>query len=424
MKLIARVVFLTAIFSLLALPAFPVLAQPALTLSQPEGFVGQAITINGSGFGNYHNIIIYLDGEIADMTSSNEDGLFAYDFTIPESVRGQHTIGAEDADYSHVETTFFVESSIALSSPNGAVGEQITVFGYGFDAGVPVILSYDNAQVDTTPLYPVTDSKGNFIVDFIVPPLFGSAGGQLIEVFAGTGSGVAILVVEADISITPVTKQESPGYAGMELVINGSGYESMGTVTITYLSDPVELATTSIGVDGTFTVTVTIPPSAAGVHTIEITDGIITRQIPFYMEGEAPNAPSLSSPQASAETNPQTAFSWQSVSDPSGVTYTLQIATNDSFTSVIFNKQGIVTPLYTLTETEKLSAAGSNSSYYWRVKAIDGAGNEGEWSIIGAFSVSEETGMPEWTLYALGGAGVILLIGLLIWLNRRRSSRF
>ena len=89
-----------------------------------------------------------------------------------------------------------------------------------------------------------------------------------------------------------------------------------------------------------------------------------------------PNAPTLVSPSNGSQTfNRQPTFDWSDVTDPSGVSYTLQISANPSFTVLAVNQQGISQSQYTLTVS---LVAGS--TYYWRVKAVDGAGNSSQWS--------------------------------------------
>jgi hypothetical protein len=77
-------------------------------------------------------------------------------------------------------------------------------------------------------------------------------------------------------------------------------------------------------------------------------------------------------------------FSWNSVSDPSGVTYTLEISRNVKFDQLEAGMQrtGLLETSYAATIEPGM--------YYWRVKAIDGAGNESYWGHARcAFTVGE-----------------------------------
>ncbi len=88
-----------------------------------------------------------------------------------------------------------------------------------------------------------------------------------------------------------MTSADSPGYVGMELTISGTGFKPDATVTITYTSEPVVLATITTDGSGNFSVTVTMPPSIGGEHTIVVTDDHTTKQFTFVMESEAPPVP-------------------------------------------------------------------------------------------------------------------------------------
>ena len=84
---------------------------------------------------------------------------------------------------------------------------------------------------------------------------------------------------------------------------------------------------------------------------------------------QAPPVPTLVSPTDGTTTDDTTpTFDWSDVTDPSGVTYTLEIGT--------LTKTGLTTSTYTLTSGEALS----DGNYSWRVRAVDGASNAGDWS--------------------------------------------
>jgi phosphodiesterase/alkaline phosphatase D-like protein len=115
-------------------------------------------------------------------------------------------------------------------------------------------------------------------------------------------------------------------------------------------------------------------------------------------------------------------FQWSAVTDSSGVTYTLQIATDATFTKLVLEKKGLTSAEYTLTKDEKLSSVSKDTPYYWRVKAIDGASNESAWASAGSFYVGfffTQTTL----IYILIGIGAVILILLAFWLGTRRSSR-
>jgi len=97
----------------------------------------------------------------------------------------------------------------------------------------------------------------------------------------------------------------------------------------------------------------------------------------FYVDTTAPVAPALSSPSNGARTNNSTpTFSWSSVTDPSGVTYSIQVSTSNTFATTVVDVSGLASTTYTP------SVPLADGTYYWRVRAVDGAGNNSAWSAV------------------------------------------
>ena len=85
----------------------------------------------------------------------------------------------------------------------------------------------------------------------------------------------------------------------------------------------------------------------------------------------------------------------------------------------VLEKKGLAGSEYTMTEMETLPALEEKAAYYWRVKAIDGASNEGVWSAPRSFRIASGFALPDWAKYTLIGVGAVL-VGLLgFWLGRR-----
>jgi parallel beta-helix repeat protein len=102
----------------------------------------------------------------------------------------------------------------------------------------------------------------------------------------------------------------------------------------------------------------------------------------FRVDVTAPLAPSLRSPANGAITNDNTpTFVWDIVTDPSGLTYNLQVDNDPDFSSPEVNQTGLADNIYT-SITELV-----DENYSWRVRAIDGAGNVGQWSIVRTFLI-------------------------------------
>ena len=140
------------------------------------------------------------------------------------------------------------------------------------------------------------------------------------------------------------------------------------------------------------------------------------------MESTAPSAPPLKLPQLGAKASAEAYFDWDDVTDPSGITYTLQIASDMNYGSIVLEKKGITKSEYTLSETERLESTKREAPYYWRVKATDGASNESSWTDSGQFYVGLSFSMPSWAIYVLIGLVCLLFLALGYWMGRRPAG--
>jgi len=242
-------------------------------------------------------------------------------------------------------------------------------------------------------------------------------------------SAKAGFLMTTDISISPVTGQSSPGYVGDEVTISGTGFIPNHEVTITYASTPAVFTTTSKA-DGSFSYTFKAPKSAPGKHTITATDGTNSLEVTFWMESTAPAIPQPLKPEFLPESplkpeRPIT-FDWADVNDPSGVTYTLQIAKDKNFTTVALQKEGLTKSEYIMTEAEDegLESTKKEAPYWWRVKATDGAGNMSGWTGAGSFSVGFGFALPAWAIYLLIGLGGLLLFFVGFFVGRRTGYSY
>ncbi len=188
------------------------------------------------------------------------------------------------------------------------------------------------------------------------------------------------------------------------------------------IAEAITVATATADANGNFSASFTVPSSVAGSHAITATDGTSTASSTFAMESQAPPVPVPRLPKVAGTVAAKAYFDWEEVTDPSGVSYTLQVASDADFTTIVLEKEGLLHSEYTLTEEEKLEST-ENKAYYWRVKAVDGAFNEGEWSPPGLFYVGlSQTSMPGWAWYIFYGLGVILLVILGLWVRKRLTK--
>jgi len=105
-------------------------------------------------------------------------------------------------------------------------------------------------------------------------------------------------------------------------------------------------------------------------------------------DNSPPSAPSLLYPDnGSRTTSKEPTFSWNSVTD-NGVTYKLQVDTDNSFATPTIDTDWIDETSYTPTSNL------SDENYYWRVSAKDAASNIGSYSGSYKFEIYTESGGP------------------------------
>ena len=227
--------------------------------------------------------------------------------------------------------------------------------------------------------------------------------------------------IGTEITVSPETTAAAPGYVGQSITISGLAFKPNAEVTITFASDPVVVGTTPADANGDFSLTFKVPKSPAGAHTISASDGTSSLQMPFYMEADAPPVPQPLLPEIGAKAPAIAEFDWGDVSDESGVTYTLQVATTQDFgaDSIVLDKDGLTTSDYTLSKDESLPSRSAKEPYYWRVMATDGAGNESDWTGANDFSVG--VSLPPWTVHLFWGLGVVGGVFFGYFLGKRRG---
>lgn len=404
--------------------SFTILSK--ITVTPASGAVGDQVTVSGNGFAANKNVTFFWDNTTltAEADRTNSNGSFTNNtFTIPSTSRGSHTIKAQDASGNSATATFTVGQKIAITPTSGASGTTVTVTGTGFIGNRAITIEYNGVPVTTTPASVSTDANGAFTARFNVPA--GLAGTYPVEATDGTYSYSTNFTATAAATISQTTSTASPGYVGMELTITGTGFRPNYDVTITYTTESVTLATVTTDDNGDFSVTVTIPPSAGGNHTITVTDNHSTKQFIFVMESQAPPIPAPLVPEEGKKAKAEAYFDWEDVTDDSlPVTYDLQIATDQEFTetSMVLEQEGLTDSEYTLTEEEKLESVSKEEPYYWRVRAIDAAFNASDWTTPGAFYVGFQ--WPElkgWFLYLVLGLSGLILLGIGFWLGRRTA---
>jgi hypothetical protein len=350
-----------------------------LTLANPEGYVGSSININGSGFYVGKPVTLYytsITQEAIGTTTASDIGKFSHQFVIPPSTAGFHKITASNSMGNSADIYVKVLPKLELNLESAGPGDTVGASGTGFANRTTVYILFGSQNIAST----LTDDLGNFEIDVIVPLVKPYTYNVRAQDDQGN-TDVAKFTVTAG-----ATLSETIGTTGSELTVTGSGFLPNATIYIYY--DESLIVTTQADVDGDFTATFTVP-TGGGKHVISVYDGTTTKKYNFNIEKEPPPMPSLLLPIKDSITTAEVHFDWSDVADSSlPVTYNLQIAADQNFASLNLNKTGILGSQYTLTKDEITAAHFIDMTYYWRVKAIDGAENEGEWTSPWTFYVS------------------------------------
>jgi hypothetical protein len=281
----------------------------------------------------------------------------------------------------------------------------VTIKGTGFPAkDKDIKVSFDGKD---TSLSILTSALGSFTGEFTIPEtMAGNHEFKAIDESMYFGDVTASLQVGPTISLQP----EHPDI-GSEVTLTGCGFAARSTVAIKY--DDIAVSNSPVTDDtGNFTEKFTVPESSTGNHVITATDragNVATYGLPLKggLEGTAPSVPTPTSPvdeRFGWFGSQPVIFTWTDCTDPSGITYIVEVDNSLRFFPLEpgMRKTGLTNPNCIMTL--------SPGTYYWRVKAIDGAGNESEWSLSPyPFQVGFFSG-----LYLAVGAVIFLIIFIFI----------
>jgi len=123
-----------------------VVIDPVITISSASGFVGNQVTVSGSGFTESSTARILFDGNILGEPVTTDSGGVLADtaVTVPETFGGSHTFAARDAGgTTSPALSYVVSPQITINPTSGGVGDQVTVSGNGFGAAQNLAVYFD-----------------------------------------------------------------------------------------------------------------------------------------------------------------------------------------------------------------------------------------------------------------------------------------
>jgi len=138
-----------------------------ISIAPTNGPVGTTVTVTGDNATPEKTVTIRWDGVDVAYATAGSDGTYSASFNVPPSVKGDHTVTAEDIESTNTaEMIFTVEQQIILTPEDGVVGDFVLVTGNGFSSLAEVDVYFEN---DLVSLNVFTNQSGSFSMAFILP---------------------------------------------------------------------------------------------------------------------------------------------------------------------------------------------------------------------------------------------------------------
>jgi hypothetical protein len=386
--------------------------EPVCVASSVRFIVNEGVTIKGKCFSGNQKSTLYYDDRNIGTGITDEKGNLLINATIPSSPSGIHILKVIDAGGYSASTKVSVNPSARLTPDNGPVGTEVQLEAHGFSSNYDLEITTGQIKIAVLP----ASDNGYYRASFRIPSIQGQN-----DISISDKSNA----VNIPFNVTStLTLSSSSGGVPSFVSLQGTGYKGSSPVTISFDDNKVGTATTNQ--QGEFTFNLTVGKTTGGNHSILVSDNVNVRKAQFMVETTPPPTPRPAFPKDKETVEGDVTLAWGKVNDPSGVYYSFEIARDKDFKDTLLVKSG-------LTEQDYVVAAdrfnhGTETWYYWRVRALDGASNQGAWSEIRSFRtvfnlVAFITGMPIWTK---GGLGVILLAFVCytcFWAGRMVSVR-
>lgn len=251
-----------------ATAGFTILPE-AITLAPVSGPIASQVEVKGSGFPIGSLVLIYGAGTFLTSVSADENGNFTRTITVSVlSAVSSYLVQAQDYLGNVASATFSIPTpTIAISPNKGAVGTTVFVNGTNFKASpvtpATVTISVDGHSIAT----PTTNATGAFVnANGIIPDLV--AGAHTLS----ASDGIFNITATFTVSAPTITASPTGGANGTSITVTGAKFKLSSTVNIKF--DGTSLANVTADGTGAFSQAITSPNIAAGLYTINATDGV------------------------------------------------------------------------------------------------------------------------------------------------------
>ncbi len=202
-------------------------------------------------------------------SASTATGVWSFKLQVTDNAGAVVTSSAVTVTVSSAST-----ATISLNPTSGSQGSSVLISGKNFAPNAQVHLSFGGQQITTV----TAASDGSISNAQLTVPSGTSKGNYVVEASDGSQSAQATFTVTipASITMTPTS-----GTVGTTIIISGSNFLPSTTLQISFAGQQV--MTVKSASDGTFTGALYIVPdnTAAGDHTLQVSDGSNTAQKTF-----------------------------------------------------------------------------------------------------------------------------------------------
>ncbi|MFL5701581.1 MAG: hypothetical protein ACJ8AG_01990 [Ktedonobacteraceae bacterium] len=242
---------------------------------------GSTIAVIGSGYlaGETVNIYLYTNTNLRASAIADANGSFQASLTLPttydQSLSNLYWVYGISADkLQRAKTSFsFINPWISSSSNGQKFGDPMTIIGQGYAVNEKVNIYWNYQQADQILLgTPTAAGDGTFSISLATP----SVPHMAYTTIAAIGV-ISNLQAKTSQFIYPAVLLNPPSsQAKTALQINGGGFSSNETVTVTFSGTTIATLTTDMS--GAFTITYMVPatngPGDATVQAIGSSSGI------------------------------------------------------------------------------------------------------------------------------------------------------
>ncbi|MDD5312150.1 MAG: hypothetical protein PHO26_03810 [Dehalococcoidia bacterium] len=393
--------------------------SPSVKMDPVAGGVGTLVTITATGFASAESgiKITYSGKEVRSGLIAEVNGSWSTSFAVPSSTRGTHVVNAlgnTTAATDIGDMVFTVAPAVNISPNTGYVEDTIKINGSGYannETGIEVTL--DGKVIERSV---IADDSGFWSTTLKIPAC---ANGPHTITAVGKITPASEITPSIFTTQSQVISVPKSGNVKDLIRITGSGFSSYKDFSISF--DTISVATGTTTESGDFTSSFPAPGGKSGAVTITATDmKNVTASTTFNMEATAPEVPVIASPKDGAVVgimgDTRVTFDWSDVSDPSGISYSIEVSDQSNFINKLVNRSKLTDSKYTLTEAESLP----QGEYYWHVRATDGAGNSSDWTSTSVVKVGLVT--PNMLLYVAIGL-VVLLVALMVFKRATKKKR-